>query len=308
MIAIGIVGVGKIARDQHLPTIARSGDFHLAAVVSTHATDLDVPAFPTISAMKAAVPGVQTVSICTPPTGRLALVREAFAHGLDVMLEKPPAATLAEAEQFAALAGAAGRTLFLTWHSRAAAGVDPARDWLARRQVRRVTVDWLEDVRVWHPGQEWIWSPGVGVFDPGINALSILTRILSDVVTVEKSTLFFPEGRAAPIKAALTLKSGDAPVDATFSFDQRGPQTWSIRVETDDGDLTLLDGGSRLTIAGDDVPLDALTEYQRLYARFAALVAARSSEADLTPFRLVADAFLLGQRQVTGPFSWESAH
>ena len=31
----------------------------------------------------------------------------------------------------------------------------------------------------WHPGQEWIWQAGgFGVFDPGINALSIVTRIL----------------------------------------------------------------------------------------------------------------------------------
>jgi D-galactose 1-dehydrogenase len=42
-----------------------------------------------------------------------------------------------------------------------------------------VNVIWREDVRVWHPGQDWIWQPGgLGVFDPGINALSIITHIL----------------------------------------------------------------------------------------------------------------------------------
>ena len=37
---------------------------------------------------------------------------------------------------------------------------------------------WHEDVHKWHPGQQWIWEPGgFGVFDPGINAFSIATKI-----------------------------------------------------------------------------------------------------------------------------------
>ena len=34
MIRLGLVGVGKIARDQHVPTIRRSGKFELAAIAS----------------------------------------------------------------------------------------------------------------------------------------------------------------------------------------------------------------------------------------------------------------------------------
>ncbi|RAG46972.1 gfo/Idh/MocA family oxidoreductase, partial [Burkholderia multivorans] len=78
-----------------------------------------------------------------------------------------------------ALARSRGLTLFATWHSRCASAVEPARAWLATREIRAVQVRWKEDVRRWHPGQQWIWEPGgLGVFDPGINALSIVTRIL----------------------------------------------------------------------------------------------------------------------------------
>jgi D-galactose 1-dehydrogenase/L-arabinose 1- dehydrogenase len=38
-------------------------------------------------------------------------------------------------------------------------------------------------------------------------------------------------------------------------------------------------------------------EYPRLYARFAALCGAGSSEVDWRPFQLVADAFLVGERR-----------
>ena len=47
--------------------------------------------------------------------------------------------------------------------------------------MKRLLVTWKEDVRHWHPGQQWIWEAGgFGVFDPGINALSIVTKIMPD--------------------------------------------------------------------------------------------------------------------------------
>ncbi|MBO9499199.1 MAG: Gfo/Idh/MocA family oxidoreductase [Novosphingobium sp.] len=302
---IALAGVGKIARDQHLPTIAASDRFALAGVVSRHADDLGVPAAATLTELKRQVPDLAAVSICTPPIGRLALIREALDLGLDVMVEKPPAATLSEAEQFEGLARAAGRALYLTWHSREADGVEPLRRWLEGRTIHSVAIEWMEDVRVWHPGQEWIWEPGIGVFDPGINALSILTRLLPTPVTVEAATLRYPADRAAPIAASLAMASAAAAaITAEFSFDQRGPQTWAMTVRTDAGEAVLRDGGGTLAIDGAPVPTESATEYGRLYGRFADLVARRAIDADLAPFRLVADSFLLGRRETVAPFRW----
>lgn len=307
--AIAIAGVGKIARDQHIPTIAADPDFTLVGVVSSHATDLDVPARKTLGDLRAQVPDLQALAICTPPIGRKALIREALDMGLHVLVEKPPAATLSEAETFAALARDAGRTLYATWHSREAAAVAPLREWMASRTVRRIAIDWMEDVRVWHPGQEWIWEPGIGVFDPGINALSILTRLLDDAPpTVSEAVLRFPENRAAPIAADLTLASEAVAeaIDVRFSFDQRGPQTWSITVETDGGTALLSDGGAKLAIDGAPQAIGDRPEYAGLYARFAELIAAGRSDVDLSPFRLVADSYLIGRRETVAAFGWDS--
>src|SRR3546814_15502820 len=95
------------------------------------------------------------------------------------MLEKPPAATTTEICALADHARARGVTLFATWHSREAAGVAGARDWLSGKRIRAAHIRLKEDIRRWHPGQEWILDAGgFGVFDPGINALSIMTAIL----------------------------------------------------------------------------------------------------------------------------------
>src|SRR3546814_5848844 len=97
-----------------------------------------VPAFATITDMATAMPEVKAISICTPPRGRLDLVREAIAAGLDIMLEKPPAATIGEAEAIAEAAAASNVVLHATWHSREAAAVEPALAWTADRPIRRV--------------------------------------------------------------------------------------------------------------------------------------------------------------------------
>ena len=44
-------------------------------------------------------------------------------------------------------------------------------------------------------------------------------------------------------------------------------------------------------------------EYDRIYARFADLVATRTSLVDMAPFELVADAFMVGRREETEPFA-----
>lgn len=301
---IALIGIGKIARDQHVPHIAADPDFELVAAVTQHRPPDGVPGFTTIAAMMAAMPDVQAVSICTPPRGRLALISDALAHGLDVMIEKPPAATLSEAESFAKAAADAGRVLFATWHSREAAAVAPARAWLQGKRIVRVAVTWKEDVRVWHPGQEWIWEPGIGVFDPGINALSVITAILPQPLLLDEAELRFPSNKAAPIAATLAIIDGaGAPVAVEFDFDQRGPQSWDIVVETDAGTLTLSHGASRMMVDGEPVEVGDEPEYARLYRRFAELLATRTSDVDLSPFRLVADAFLLGRRSEVGPFS-----
>src|SRR5699024_2048398 len=120
--------------------------------------------------------------------------------GRDVLLEKPPGASVAEVMALDRLARDKACVLYATWHSRHAAGVGPARDWLAGRRILGGRITWREDVRRWHPGQDWIWQAGgLGVFDPGINALSVLTAILPVEVFVGAAELEFPANRDTPI-------------------------------------------------------------------------------------------------------------
>jgi D-galactose 1-dehydrogenase len=303
-IPLALVGMGKIARDQHIPALAADRRFALVGVASPHHRHEGVPNHPDVQSLLAAVPGIEAISICTSPQVRYAIARYALERGRHVMLEKPPGATLSEVAALAELAQQRNVTLFATWHSREAAGVAPLREWLATRRIRSATVAWKEDVRVWHPGQKWIWQAGgLGVFDPGINALSIITRIVPTAVVLKGAELSFPANCETPIAARLLLADGDgAEIHCEFDFRQTGQQTWDIEIETDAGRAVLSKGGSTLHIDGHPVVAAADCEYASLYARFARLVLEARSDVDVAPLRLVADALLCGRRREVEPF------
>ncbi|MGO4705174.1 Gfo/Idh/MocA family protein [Microvirga sp. 2MCAF38] len=305
---IGIIGFGKIAQDQHLPAIKGNPAFDLLAVASKRGLKPDEAkhTFQDYREMLRALPDLEAVSICTPPQVRHQIARDALLAGKSVLLEKPPAATLSELEDLKAIAKRTGVTLFATWHAQYNHAVDEARAILAGHKVKRLVVNWKEDVRHWHPGQQWIWQAGgFGIFDPGINALSILTRILPEPIFIQQAKLQFPSNRDAPIAADLVFSSGDAGEDLQAHFDwrQTGPQTWDIEIETADGKhLDLAEGGIRLAIDGKAIVEEPSEEYEGIYARFARLLDSKQSDVEDTPFRLVADAFMVGQRVTVEPF------
>jgi D-galactose 1-dehydrogenase len=302
---VGLVGVGKIARDQHIPALNANLHFELAACASRNAVIEGTPSFPDLDSMLRAMPNLDCISICTPPQAHFDAALTALRAGKHVMLEKPPAATTRQIALLADEAARRGRTLFQTWHSRFAAGVDGAREFLRTRTLVSGRIIWKEDVHHWHPGQAWIWEPGgFGVFDPGINALSVLTEILRDDVCVQSAVLEFPENQQSPIAATLAMRTETGvAIDAEFDFRQKGEQSWDIELITTTGMLKLARGGGELTLDGKAVVADASMagEYPRLYEKFASLCAAGKSEVDWRPFQLVADAFLIGERRIVAP-------
>lgn len=303
-IRIALIGIGKIARDQHVPALEANDAYELVAGVSRQQKLEGVPNYTGLEELLAAQPDVDAVTVCTPPQVRFDVARTALERGLHVMLEKPPGATLNEVAALEELAWRNGKALFAAWHSREAAGVEPARTRLLERNIRRIEITWKEDVRYWHPGQTWIWKAGgLGVFDPGINALSIATRILPNRLVLKESELSFPENCDAPIAAELEFADeGGVPLTMSLDFLQTGPPSWDIVVETDRGRLVLSKGGAVLAVDGEP-PLEATdNEYANLYARFETLVRENGIDVDVEPFRLVADAFLCGRRITVAPF------
>jgi predicted dehydrogenase len=228
------------------------------------------------------------------------MARECALAGLHCLLEKPPTAGLAEIADLDCLAQAEEVTLFTTWHAQHHKTVEAAAEALAGKRIASMEILWHEDVHKWHPDQQWIWEPGgFGVFDPGINAFSIATRIFPGPLFVQSAELSVPENAQTPIAADVTFSSpeADGPLKASLDWRRSEGEEWTITVAAADGtEVRLESGGSRLLVNGEAQDDDGPGEYPDIYRTFVDLIDERRSLVDVAPFRLVADCFLAGSR------------
>jgi len=303
-IKIAILGFGKIAADQHVPSIAGNDRLELVASSSRSGQGV-VQAFTDWRQLIRSVEGLQAVAITTPPGPRYEIARECILAGLHCLLEKPPTAGLAEINDLACLAEAQQVSLFTTWHAQHHSTVDAAAQALAGKRIRSMEILWHEDVHKWHPGQQWIWEAGgFGVFDPGINAFSIATKIFPGGLFVKSAEFSVPENAQTPIAADIVFSSPEAEGPLTASLDWRRAEgeEWTISVTTVEGtSVRLENGGARLLLDGQPQEDSGIGEYPDIYRQFVQLIDERRSLVDVAPFRLVADCLLIGSRRTVDP-------
>lgn len=303
-IRIAIIGFGKIAADQHVPSIRGNRRFELVASSSRSGKGVG-RSFTDWREMIRSVEGLEAVAITTPPEPRYEIARECMLAGLHCLLEKPPTAGLAEIHDLACLAEAQQVSLMTTWHAQHHATVDAAAKTLAGKRIASMEILWHEDVRKWHPDQQWIWQPGgFGVFDPGINAFSIATKIFPGNFFVQTADLSVPSDAQTPIavEAVFTSPQADGPLTASLDWRRSEGEEWTITVKTGEGKtISLENGGSRLLIDGQAQEDDGPGEYPDIYRRFVQLIDDRRSLVDVAPLRLVADCLLVGNRKTVEP-------
>ena len=301
---IAIIGFGKIAADQHVPSIAANPRFELAACSSRSGVG-PAPQFTDWRQLLDQVDGLEAVAITTPPSPRYEIARECIERGLHTLLEKPPTDTLGEIEDLACLAEGREVTMFTTWHAQHNPAVAAAAKALAGQRIASMDILWHEDVRKWHPGQRWIWETGgFGVFDPGINAFSIATKIFPGTLFVSSAELHYPEDAQTPIAAEIEFASAvaDGPLRCSLDWRRTEGEEWTIAIRTAEGtEVSLKNGGSLLSIDGQRQAFDSPGEYPDIYARFVELIDERRSEVDVAPLRLVADCLLVGSRHMVEP-------
>lgn len=303
-IRIAIIGFGKIAADQHVPSIQGNARFELVASSSRSGKGVG-RSFTDWREMIRSIEGLEAVAITTPPEPRYEIARECMLAGLHCLLEKPPTAGLAEIHDLACLAEAQQVSLMTTWHAQHHATVNAAAKALAGKRIASMEILWHEDVRKWHPDQQWIWQPGgFGVFDPGINAFSIATKIFPGSFFVQSADLSVPSDAQTPIavEAVFTSPQADGPLTASLDWRRREGEEWTITVKTGDGKtISLENGGSRLLIDGQAQEDDGPGEYPDIYRKFVQLIDERRSLVDVAPLRLVADCLLVGNRKTVEP-------
>ncbi len=168
--------------------------------------------------------GIEAVAIVTPNHLHVPVARAFLAAGIDVICDKPLAATLAEARALAATARASGLICAVTYNNTGHAMVRQARAMVQGGEIgalRRVQVEYAQDwltVPIESDGQKqaaWRLDPvqaGIGgcIADIGTHAYNLaayVTGLTADAVCAELSR--FVPGRRLDDDAAVLLRYGE---------------------------------------------------------------------------------------------------
>jgi len=112
-IQVAVVGVGAFGRNHArvYHALQQAGDVHLVAVVDPDATRADAvarefgcEAFRSVEQLLSARTDIQAASVAVPTVLHLDVARTLMAAGIDVLIEKPVAATLDDADELLRLA------------------------------------------------------------------------------------------------------------------------------------------------------------------------------------------------------------
>jgi predicted dehydrogenase len=291
-----IVGPGDIAERVMAPAMAAAPSAELVAVAGRHlerargfASRHGAARTHASAEALIADPGIDAVYIATPVGSHASLAIAAALAGKDVLVEKPMALDVAEADAMVAAAASAGRRLAVCFYQR----VNPRH-----REVRRVIaaggIGRPTAARVNFSGRSrprpdaWrfaVGQGGGGVFaDQGSHAVDLLRYVLQDdVVDVAAFTDTLAEPTPVEDTASVLLRFArgtQAVVTAHWSIEDPSPERTSVlEVSGTDGTLItwpLHDKFSRgglvlATATGErEIPTDEASTHVALLDAFAA--------------------------------------
>ncbi len=187
-VRVGLVGAGPWAHLVHAPMLAAGPETQLSGIWTRRpeaARDLaakwSVPVFESYDELLASS---EAVAFSVPPAVQATLAAKAARSGKAVLLEKPVADTLANAERLADAIGAAGVVSIVTLTYRFAAGVRAFIDQASRLDLRGGRALFLTNAYLGGPfASEWRLASG-SLLDIGPHAIDLLEASIGPVGAV----------------------------------------------------------------------------------------------------------------------------
>ncbi|MEN2742660.1 Gfo/Idh/MocA family oxidoreductase [Microbacterium sp. X-17] len=196
--SVAIIGCGNIAR-RYVEGMSRYDSIQLVGVAdvmqelaNTLAAEAGVVAYPSVEALLAD-PDVDIVVNITPPTVHAALTIQALEAGKNVYVEKPIAATLADAKNMVETANRLGRTLAVAPDTFLGSAGQTARAAIDRGDVGAIIGATAfvthSKAEKWHPNPTFLFQPGGGpALDLGPYYVTELVQLLGPIETVTAFT------------------------------------------------------------------------------------------------------------------------
>ena len=310
---VAVVGAHGFGRS-HLATVADlagEGVARLVAVADPVSPDADTlppdtPCFASLAGLLAAV-DVDVVTIATPIHTHLDLARTAMTAGADVLLEKPPAASLAEFEELVAVSASTGRCCQVGFQSLGSAALPAVDDLMRSGRLGTVTGvggygAWVRTTDYWSRAA-WAGRRTLGgrqvvdgaVTNPFAHAVTTALRLagatsVQDVVSV-RTELYRANDIEADDTSVVEIETASGlPVVIGLTLCAAGSTDPTVTVHGSQGRVTL-----RYTTDTVEVQLAGAAPQEQTYGRTNLL-------ANLLQHRIDPSVDLIAPVQRTGAF------
>lgn len=288
---IGIVGCGTIARRGHLPGFKAAGA-NIAAFASRTLASAEAAASEWGSGKVladwrelVALDEVEAVDVCTPNALHAEIAVAAARAGKHVLVEKPIAATLDQADAMVAAAREAGVILMTAHNVRYAAPMIAMRDEVAGGAIGDVVgvraAFGHGGPRAWAPDSDWFFDPeqsgGGALIDLGIHVTDLLRAVVGD--EVEQVSAVLRPGAFVEDAAQVILRfSRGAIASMHISWIVEGGRDLELHLFGNEGSLHFTGSGPPLVRrgAGEPQPVAVPQDPPSLFADFLGAVASGS--------------------------------
>jgi len=237
---IGLVGAGLVGQ-QHIKALSRASGVQLAALADPDpqaagiAKGAGVPLYPDLDAMLAAG-GLDGIYLATPNQLHLPGGLACIAAGLPVLIEKPLAATLVDAQALVDAAQVAGVPLAVGHHRRHSAVVRAARAMIDDGTLGRIVVvhgsTWLMKPDDYF-NMAWRREPGAGpVLINLIHDIDLLQYLCGPIMAVQAMAASDIRGFAVEDTAAITLRFASGALGTVSVTDTAAaPWSWELTAQ-----------------------------------------------------------------------------
>ncbi len=256
-IRVAVIGCGLIAQRSHLPAYAAAPEADLAAVVSGHrehaeAAAREFGAARVLSSWEEAVadPGIDAIDICTPNALHAPIAIAAARAGKHVLVEKPMATTLAEADAMIAAARETNVTLMVAHNlrfvpiyqviERAMRDGIIGRPFTARGMFMHAGPD-----EFWGATSDWFWQEanagGGSLLDMGIHMIDLLRWMIGRrVIEVSAMTARVLKPTFADDNALVLMRfEGDVLASVQSSWSARPAPDRQITIHGEKGNIAM---------------------------------------------------------------------
>jgi predicted dehydrogenase len=239
MISVGLVGAGPWAEILHAPMLAGAPDLQLSAIWARRpeAAQGLAQRFATVAvgSFEELLDRCDAVAFAVPPNVQASLAPVAAKAGKHLLLEKPLAFTVAEAERIAQASDEAGVITQLLLTYRFTRTVRDFLDTARESTVRQVRTGWISDVVGSPFATPWRLAPGAALLDVGPHALDLLSAIAGPVE-------WLLAAQTGGVTAITTSHGGGAIGQSALSVTTPGTSgPLEAEVVTDTGRTTLAD-------------------------------------------------------------------